>query len=117
MEEELKKIDYSISEQRRCGRMVPLEEALNFFELYLPDSLPEEIKTEEFCLNYQRALNRVKYEALKHLAIKPKVREWTPGRGDHYSCGDCGHELVVQDNYCPACGTEIKWNYVRCLTK
>lgn len=115
MEEKTKKIDYSISESRRCGRMVPLEEALNFFELYLPDSLAEEIKTEEFCIDYQRALNRVKYEALKHLPIKPKLREMK--RFDYHTCGDCGKELRINDNYCPACGTEIKWDYVRCLTK
>lgn len=110
MGEERKKIDYNMLESRLCGMMEPLEDALEFFELYLPDSMPEDIKTEEFCDDYQRALNRLKYESLKHLPIKPKtVKAIARGRSDFYSCGNCGSVVTVNDNYCPACGTEIKW--------
>lgn len=115
MREERKKIDYNMLESRLCGMMKPLEDALEFFELYLPDSLPEDIKTEEFCDDYQRALNRLKHESLKHLPIKPKLVKLK--RFDCHSCGKCGRGLDVNDNYCPACGTKIKWDPIRCLTR
>ena len=110
MEEERKKIDYNVLESRLCGMMEPLEDALEFFELYLPDSLPENIKTEEFCDDYQRELNRLKYESLKHLPIKPKIEKLK--RFDYHSCGGCGRVLSVNDKYCPACGTKIKWETI-----
>jgi len=98
--------------------MVSLEEALDYFIRYLPDSLPEEIRTEEFCNDYQFAINRLKYESLKHLQIKPDiVKALVKGRSDFFSCGRCGRSLDVNYDYCPKCGTEIKWNSVRCLTK
>lgn len=39
-------------------------EAIEFME-YLPDVIPEEVKTDEFCEQYESALNRFRYEVAK----------------------------------------------------
>lgn len=111
-------MEYSTKKERNCGLMVSLEDALDYFILYLPDTLPEEIKTEEFCEEYQRALNRIKYETLKQHPIKPQIiKAVTRGRMDYFSCGQCGNALDVNYDYCHKCGTNIKWDSPRCLTK
>ena len=88
------------------GRCMSGTDAVEFFEM-LVDSIDEELKTEEFCEEYTRALNRVRYEVRKGMPIKPKARK---GRLQTYTCGHCGHG-VRSDlyEYCPKCGHEIDW--------
>lgn len=47
-------------------------EAIEFMEM-LPDIIPEEIKTDEFCEKYECVLNRFRYEVAKGIGKKKKV--------------------------------------------
>lgn len=89
------------------GRTLSGEKAVEFFEM-LPDMLPEEIKTEEFCNEYEYSLNRLRFEVRKSVPIKPKIRR---GRlFDDYSCGKCGNIVHEEtDKYCHKCGRAIDW--------
>lgn len=87
------------------GRCVSGIDAVAFFEA-LPDSIPEEIKTEEFSCEYEFALNRVRYEIRKSIPKKPTIRR---GKFTEYVCGQCGSGVKEGNNYCPKCGREIGW--------
>lgn len=89
------------------GRCISGIDAIAFFES-LPDSIPDEVKTEEFCRDYEYALNRLKCEVRKSIPIAPKTNQ---GKFTDYSCGQCGHVLDPNDKYCPNCGRRRKrWN-------
>lgn len=85
-------------------------DAVRFLEM-LPDVIPEEAKTEDFCEEYERMLNRVRYEISRSVPVPPK-HEWAKKRalGVLYSCGECGHG-IRPDIYkrCPQCGRTIRW--------
>lgn len=84
-------------------------EAVEFLEM-LPDNIPDEIKDEEFCDEYERMLNRVRAEVRWAVPVAPKVIK--PPRGrliETYSCGQCGHSVQTHEKYCPECGRAIKW--------
>lgn len=85
-------------------------DAVKFLE-FLPDVIPEEALTDEFCEEYERMLNRVRYEVSRSVPVPPKF-EITKNRalGTLYYCGECGHGLRT-DIYkrCPRCGRVIKW--------
>lgn len=101
------------------GRMVSGEIAVEWLEM-LPDSIPDEIKDDEFCSEFEDVLNRLRYEVKKSIAVKPKVIKAMYRRyKDLYRCGKCGSSLrdSVLDNYCSNCGTMIGWDSTRCLTK
>lgn len=87
--------------------------AVEFLER-LPDSIPNEIKDEEFCDEYKRMLNRVRYEVSRSVPVAPKIdKAQTRGHSDYYNCGECGAG-VRSDIYkhCPKCGRAIKWSAV-----
>ena len=71
------------------GRCVSGLDAIGFFES-LPDSVPGEVKTEEFCCEYEYALNRLRIEVRKSISIPPKIKK---GKFADYSCGQCGYCL------------------------
>ena len=60
-------------------------------------------------------INRLEYHRNQAEGVKPKY--W-PGSvlKDYYTCRNCGHRVVVENDYCPKCGYMIKWDSVRCLT-
>lgn len=58
----------------------------------------------------RNAVLQADVESLKHLPIKPKIEKLK--RFDYHSCGGCGRVLSVNDKYCPACGTKIKWETI-----
>lgn len=89
------------------GRAVSGLDAIAFLEA-LPDSIPQEVKTEEFCRDYEYAMNRVRYEVRKSVPVKPTIRK---GRFTDYACGQCGAGIREEHDYCPKCGREIDWKH------
>ena len=92
------------------GSCMSGEAAVEFLEM-LPDNIPAEIKDDDFCDDYERMLNRVRFEVRKAIPVAPKITEPISKKYTRfYSCGQCGHG-VRQDiqRYCPTCGREIKW--------
>lgn len=88
------------------GRCMSGVEAVEFFER-LADSIDEELKTEEFCEEYTRALNRVRYEVRKSVPMKPKKHK---GTFTYHTCGQCGSGVRGDvHKHCPECGREIQW--------
>ena len=51
-----------------CGGI----EAIEFMES-LADIMDEDVKTEEFCEEYEAALNRFRYEVAKNIGAKKKI--------------------------------------------
>ena len=91
------------------GQCMSGESAVDFLEM-LPDNIPDEIKDEEFCDEYERMLNRVRYEVKKSVPVAPKVYE---NRFTEYGCGSCGHNVSYHNDYCPKCGRKIGWSSLR----
>lgn len=88
------------------GQAVGGEAAVHFLEA-LPDMLDNAVKTEDFCNEYERVLNRVRFEVRKSVPTPPKV---TKGRFTSYSCGQCGFCLDAGvDRFCPDCGRAVNW--------
>lgn len=81
-------------------------EAIDFFES-LADVFDEEIKTEEFCEEYDKSLNRFRYEVEKGIGTKKKiVKAVQKGFHDFQYCGKCGSGASEPSwKYCPNCGT------------
>lgn len=91
------------------GMMMAGEAAVEWLEM-LPDNIPEEIKDDDFCDEYERMLNRVRYEVRRSVPVAPKeIRPVSKRYLPFYSCGQCGHNVQVHEKYCPECGREIKW--------
>ena len=88
-------------------------DAVEFLEM-LPDNIPNEIKDDEFCAEYERMLNRVRQEVRRSVPVAPKVTNPTSKRfGLFYNCGQCGFGLRVElYEYCPKCGRMISWKAV-----
>lgn len=85
--------------------------AVELFET-LPDVIPKEVRTEEFCMLYERALNRIRYECSKGIGkprkINKGVKSW---HKDHKYCGVCGFGADEPHfSYCPNCGTRYMDN-------
>ena len=65
--------------------------------------------------DYERAVNRVRYEFSKLDGAKPRynrgkyVKNW-------YTCRNCGCIVKIEHNYCPNCGYKLLWDEIRCLT-
>lgn len=61
----------------------------------------------------ETVVNRLDYHRRQAEGVKPKFnRDYK----SEYTCGNCGHRVIVQDNFCPGCGFMIKWDSTRCLT-
>lgn len=90
------------------GRCMSGVETVEFFER-LVDSIDEELRTEEFCEEYTRALNRVRCEVRKSVPVKPKKYK---GNFTTYTCGQCGSGVRgdIDIGYCPRCGRAIDWS-------
>jgi hypothetical protein len=88
------------------GRCVSGTDAIEFMEK-LADLLDEEVRTEEFCDEFEWALNRFRYEIRKSVPVPPKQHK---DRFTHYTCGQCGHGVEPGDQYCRKCGRAIGWN-------
>lgn len=88
------------------GYMMSRLDTLGFLER-LPDMLDEDARTEEFCEEYERVLNRVRYEFRKSEPVPVRVNKV---RFTSYSCGQCGHVISPNDVYCCRCGREIAWS-------
>ena len=84
-------------------------DAVEFLEM-LPDNIPDEVKDDEFCEEYERMLNRVRFEVRKSVPVAPKVtKARSRGYMDFCSCGQCGHDVAVHQKYCSECGRPIGW--------
>lgn len=85
-----------------CGGIVAIE-----FMESLADVLDEEVKTEEFCEKYEKALNRFRHEVKKEIGAKKKiVKARRRGYDDFKYCGHCGFSAADPTwKYCPNCGT------------
>ena len=82
-------------------------DAVEFLEM-LPDNIPDDIKDDDFCDEYERMLNRVRFEVKKSVPVAPQ--KYT-NRFTTYTCGQCGSSVRPDIyRYCPMCGREIKWN-------
>ena len=94
------------------GMMMSGENAVDFLEM-LPDNIPDEIKDEDFCDEYERMLNRVRAEVRWSVPVAPKVIKPISGRFiETYSCGQCGHDVKIHEKHCPECGRAIKWKAI-----
>ncbi len=91
------------------GRCMGGEDAVRLFET-VPDMIPEEARTEEFCDEYEYALNRLRVLVRQDIPVKPKVYK---RRFTSYSCGQCGSGIDSSiEKYCCKCGRKIDWRGV-----
>ena len=86
-----------------CGGI----EAIEFME-GLADIIPEDERTDEFCEEFEAALNRFRYEVAKGIGRKKKiVKAVYRGHHDLQYCGKCGFGAGESNyHYCPNCGTK-----------
>ena len=92
------------------GMSMSGEAAVEFLEM-LPDNIPDEIKDDDFCDDYERMLNLVRFEVRKSVPVAPKAIKPPRGRFiETYSCGQCGNSVQTHEKHCPECGRRIKWN-------
>ena len=84
------------------GPSVGKERCIEILTEEIEDYLPQE-KWED----YEMAVNRVMYEFQKLWGAKPKyhkgkyINSW-------YTCGNCGHGIAAEHQYCPNCGYYIQ---------
>ena len=72
----------------------------------------------EECNGYPWAaqvINRLEYHRNQAEGVRPKYHKGQVMK-DYYTCRNCGHGVVINDNYCSECGYMIKWDSCRCLT-
>lgn len=81
-------------------------EAIEFMES-LAEIISEDDRTDEFCEEYENALNRFRYEVAKGIGKKKKiVKAVHRGYHDLQYCGKCGFSANEPSwKYCPNCGT------------
>ena len=88
-------------------------DAVEYLEM-LPDNIHDEIKDDDFCEEYERMLNRVRFLVRQTIPVAPKITEPVArGYSRFYSCGQCGFS-VRPDIYqfCPCCGRAISWKAI-----
>ena len=97
----------------KIGVMMGGVDAVEFLEM-LPDNIPDEIKDDYFCDEYERMLNRVRAEVRKSVPKPPRVTEPISKRYTaFYTCGQCGFGIRPDIyKYCPNCGRAIKWKAI-----
>ena len=95
------------------GRMIGGEAAVEFLEM-LPDNIPDEIKDDDFCDEYEFMLNRVRYEVAQSIPVPAKRHKTTSHAfHDYFTCGKCGAVVdSATDNFCRKCGRAIGWKSV-----
>ena len=100
-------------ELTRGGRMIGGEAAVEFLEM-LPDNIPDEIKDDDFCAQYEFMLNRVRHEVAQSIPVPAKRHQATSHAfHDYFTCGKCGFIVdSCTDNYCRSCGRAIGWKSV-----
>ena len=92
-------------ELKGTGKCCDEIEAIEFLES-LADIIDEDVKTEEFCEEYEAALNRFRYEVAKNIGAKKKIIKAKNKRyHDFEYCGKCGFATDEVWKYCPNCGT------------
>lgn len=81
-------------------------DAVDFMES-LADIIPEESKTDEFCEQYEDALNRLRYLVAKDLPTP--VRDHKQGNHNTYHvCGRCGSLILTPtQKFCADCGARL----------
>ena len=74
-------------------------------------------KVSELCYFPEANLiiNRLEYHRSQAEGVKPKFHKGMYVK-DFYTCGNCGYNIIILDNFCPHCGFMIKWDSCRCLT-
>lgn len=81
-------------------------DAVEFMES-LADVIDEDVKTDEFCEEFGKALNRFRCEVAKGTGRKKEiVKSFVKGHHDFEYCGKC--RFTVREpswSYCPNCGT------------
>ena len=89
------------------GQCMSGEDSVRLFET-VPEMIPEEARTEEFCDEYEYALNRLRYLVRQGVPTKPNVYQ---GRFTSFSCGQCGFAIdKATEKYCRNCGRKIDWS-------
>lgn len=86
-------------------------DCIEFFEM-LPDIIPEEAKSAQFCLDYEHAMNRLRYECYKGIGkprkINKGVKAW---HHDYKTCSVCGANADEPGHkFCFNCGTRYLEN-------
>lgn len=61
-------------------------------------------------------ISRLEYHRSQAEGVKPKYYKADSALHSYYKCGNCGHRLDINNNFCPNCGYMIKWDSCRCLT-
>lgn len=94
------------------GACISKQRAIEFLTEEVQDHLPKEKWIE-----YEKAVNRVRYEFDKLDEVKPILYKAQRKQYDYWKCGNCGAAIRdVTPNYCQNCGFKIKWDSPRCLT-
>lgn len=88
------------------GRCISGLDAIEFLER-IEGVIQEDAKTEEFCRKLRWVINRVRIEVRSGIPIPVRILK---GRFTSYSCGQCGHGVHAEDDYCSKCGRRIEWN-------
>lgn len=87
-----------------CGMDQVLEWAEGILHPSDTDVLPE------------RMLRRLRYMKEQAEGAEPRHFKGLQGPTHDYEvCGECGHVLQIDHNYCPCCGYRINWPTTRCL--
>lgn len=88
------------------GKCCDGEKAIEFMES-LADVIDEDTKTDEFCEEFEEAINRFRYEVAKGIGRKKKIiKAKCRGYKDFQYCGKCGVGAGEPSwKYCPNCGT------------
>lgn len=79
-------------------------DAVSFMER-LADIFDDDIKTDDFCNDYEEALNRLRYLVAHDKGCKEKVH--LDGKKPWHTCGFCGSGVQPQDDFCRKCGKRI----------
>ena len=87
--------------------MVSGLDAIEFME-GLADMFDEDVRTDEFCDEFEYALNRFRYEVRKSVPVPVRGLKI---RFTDYSCGQCGHVVRVGNKFCSDCGRAIDWQH------
>lgn len=61
-------------------------------------------------------INRLDYHRKQAQGVKPRYYKADSPVHSYYTCGNCGHPMKIQDNFCPNCGYRVMWDSCRCLT-
>lgn len=97
---------------RSYGPCVSKEKCIEIITQKVRAHIPKSMQEE-----YERAVNRLRYEFAKTDAVRPILYKGQRKQYDYWKCGNCGTGIgEVVANYCPNCGFEIKWDRIRCLT-